>query len=196
MRELDLGPCRGVLHEGEPDSCLVLLPGARYPTRAPLLWFARTAGAERGWSALEVLDLLPAGTPPGEWALDRAQRALNAVTAANVVVIGKSLASAAAGMIADRSLSAIWLTPLLGEPAVVDALARVDRPTLLVGGTADSTWQPGVLPRNPVLETEELEGADHSLELAGDVAGSLEALRRATQRVGAFLDGLANEAVR
>jgi hypothetical protein len=192
--EVDLGPCRGLLHEADPRRCLLLLPGARYPTRAPLLWFARGVGVERGWSALEVLDQLPAGAPPGQWALDRAERALAAVSATEVVVVGKSLASAAAGMVADRGLAAVWLTPLLGEAAVVDAMSRTSRPTLLVGGTADPTWQPGALPQNPVLETEELAGADHGLELPGDVAGSLDALRGVTARIGAFLDGLGDEA--
>ncbi|MGH2953312.1 MAG: alpha/beta hydrolase [Solirubrobacterales bacterium] len=190
MKELDLGPCRALLHEGDRDRCLVLLPGARYPTRAPLLWFARAAGAERGWSALEVLDLLPAGGQPGDWALDRTERALAAAPGADPVVVGKSLASAAAGLVADRGLAAVWLTPLLGEAAVIGGLAQASRPTLLVGGTADGSWRPDASPQNPALETEEIEGADHSLELPGDVSGSLDALRTVTARIGAFLEGL------
>ncbi len=190
MGEVDLGPCRGLLHEGELGRCLVLLPGARYPTRAPLLWFARAAGAQRGWSTLEVLDQLRPDAPPGQWAIDRAERALAAAPGADPVVIGKSLASAVTGLAADRGLAAVWLTPLLGEAAVVDGLARASEPALLVGGTADSTWQPTALPQNPLLEVEEVEGADHGLELAGDVSRSVEALRTVTARIGAFLDRL------
>ena len=48
MKELDLGPSRGALHEGDPARCVVLLPGARYSTRHPLLWFAREA-ADSMW---------------------------------------------------------------------------------------------------------------------------------------------------
>ena len=33
----------------------MLLPGQFYPTRAPVLWFAREAVMAAGWSALEVL---------------------------------------------------------------------------------------------------------------------------------------------
>jgi hypothetical protein len=168
----------------------VLLPGARYPTRAPLLWFARAAGAQRGWSTLEVLDQARPNMPPAQWALDRAQRALAAAPGDDPVVVGKSLASAATGLAAERGLAAVWLTPLLGEAAVIDGLARASEPALLVGGTADPTWQPAALPQNPMLESEEVEGADHGLELHGDVQGSLEALRTVTARIGAFLDRL------
>ena len=83
----------------------------QYTTQAPLLWFAREVAAARGWSALEVLDSLPEGDDPFGWARDRARRALDRVEADEVVVIGKSLASAAAGLVADRVLPAVWLTP-------------------------------------------------------------------------------------
>ena len=104
MRRVDLGPCAGLLHENDPDRCVVVLPGMHYTTQAPLLWFAREVAAARGWSALEVL---PEGDDPSGWARDRARRALDRVQTDEVVVIGKSLASAAAGLVADRVLPAV-----------------------------------------------------------------------------------------
>jgi pimeloyl-ACP methyl ester carboxylesterase len=180
-----------VLHEGDPERCVVLLPGARYPTRAPLLWFAREVAQQRGFSVLEVLDELPAGVNPFEWAQERAHTALDATTANHVVVIGKSLGSVAAGLVADRGLSAAWLTPVLDQEVVLEGLSRASQPTLLVGGTRDSMWQPGRLPDNPALQTVELEGLDHGLQVEGDPFASLEALRRVTATVAEFLDGLA-----
>ena len=54
MRPIDLNPGEAILHEGDPDRCAVLLPGVRYFSQAPLLWFARTAAQAQGWSVLEV----------------------------------------------------------------------------------------------------------------------------------------------
>ena len=48
MRLVDLGPCAALLHEHDPDRCVVVLPGMRYTTQAPLLWFAREAAERHG----------------------------------------------------------------------------------------------------------------------------------------------------
>jgi hypothetical protein len=157
-----------------------------------LLWFAREAAAARGWSALEVLDTLPEGAEPFGWARDRARRALDAVAAySDVVVVGKSLASAAAGLVADRVLPAVWLTPLLNQDRVVDDLSRAPRPALLIGGSADATWVPDALADSGLLEVVELAGLGHSLERAGDPAASLDVLRAVVERIDRFLGELA-----
>ena len=189
MERLDLGPCAALLHEREGDGCAVVLPGAWYPTRAPLLWFAREVALTRGWSVLEVLDELPEGEDPFGWATDRAARALDAAPGDRIAVIGKSLTSAAAGLAADRDLPAAWLTPMLRQPAVTEALGRTRAPTLLVGGTADRDhWDPAALTKNEAVEVVELQGLDHALQAEGDVEASLAALGEVSGRLGAFLD--------
>lgn len=191
MRRIDLGPCAGLLHDGDPQRCAVLLPGMQYSTQAPLLWFARGVALSRGWSALEVLDALPEGDEPFAWARDRARRALDRVgDASEVVVVGKSLASGAAGIVADRLLPAVWLTPLLDEPRVLDDLGRAARPALLIGGSADHAWLPDALPDHGLLEVVHLDGLDHSLERAGDPMASLDALRAVTARIDRFVAAL------
>jgi hypothetical protein len=191
MRRIDLGPCAAVLHDGDLARCAVLLPGMQYSTQAPLLWFARSAALSRGWSALEVLDALPDGDEPFAWARDRARRALDRVSDADdVVVIGKSLASGAAGIAADHLVPAVWLTPLLNRRHVVDDLGRAARPALLIGGSADETWVPDALPDHGLLEVVHLDGLDHGLERRGDPMGSLDALRAVTARIDRFLAAL------
>ena len=191
MRRIDLGPCAALLHAGDPARCAVVLPGMQYSTQAPLLWFARSVALSRGWSALEVLDSLPEGEEPFGWARDRARRALDAAAdAENVVVIGKSLASGAAGLVADRLVPAVWLTPLLNERRVVDDLGRAARPALLIGGSADGAWVPDALPDHGLLEVVHLDGLDHSLERRGDPMASLDALRAVSARIDRFLAAL------
>src|SRR3954471_3767883 len=163
MRRVALGPCAGLLHEHDHDRCVVVLPGMQYTTQAPLLWFAREVAAARGWSVLEVLDSLPEGAEPFAWARDRARRALDHVASvAEVAVVGKSLASGAAGLIADRVLPAVWLTPLLDQPRVVDDLSRAPRPALVIGGSADETWVPDALADSGLLQIMQLDGLAHS----------------------------------
>jgi hypothetical protein len=187
VRRVDLGPCAGLLHENDPDRCVVVLPGMQYTTQAPLLWFAREVAAARGWSALEVLDSLPEGDDPFGWARDRARRALDRAEADEVVVIGKSLASAAAGLVADRVLPAVWLTPLLDRTRVVDDLSRAARPALLIGGSADAVWAPDALADSGLLQVVQLDGLDHSLQRPGDPGASLDALRAVATRIDRFL---------
>jgi hypothetical protein len=192
VRRVDLGPCAGLLHEHDPDRCVVVLPGMQYSTQAPLLWFAREVAARRGFSVLEVLDSLPEGDEPFDWARDRARRALDHAGAREVVVVvGKSLASAAAGIVADRALPGVWLTPLLDREPVAADLARAARPALLVGGSADASWVPAALAENELLEVIELDGLDHSLQRPGDPLASLDALHAVSERIDGFLARLA-----
>jgi predicted alpha/beta-hydrolase family hydrolase len=155
-----------------------------------LLWFAREVAQQRGYTALEVLEEPPPGANLFAWGQERAREALDAAPANRLVVIGKSLGSVAAGLVADRGLPAAWLTPVLDQDVVLEGLSRTSQPTLLVGGTRDSMWQPDRLPENSALQTVELEGLDHSLQVEGDPFASLEALRRVTGAVAEFLDGL------
>jgi hypothetical protein len=173
-----------LLHKGDPQRCVVVLPGVRYFSQAPLLWFAREAAQARGWSVLELTERAPADGDPFDWMRDRAARALDAVDAATVAVVGKSLASAAAPLVTERGLPAAWLTPLLDRPEVVEAVERSRAPTLLVGSPADPTWADYA----GDVEALVLDGLDHSLQVPGDPAASLDVLRDVTAALGRFLD--------
>ena len=190
MRPIDLDPGEAILHERDPERCVVLLPGLHYFSQAPLLWFAREAAQAAGWSVLELSERAPAERDPFEWITERAESALNATSATQVALVGKSLGSAAAPLATQRALPAVWLTPLLIRPEVVAALGATDRPTLIVGSPADPAWSGGELPENEALEVMELEGLDHSLQLEDDPLGSIDVLREVTERVAAFLERL------
>jgi hypothetical protein len=174
------------------SGCAVLLPGAWYPTSAPLLHYAGAAARARGWDVVEQRELLGGhGGDPFAWAIDKAERALEEASGAEkVVVIGKSLGSAAAGLVADRALPAVWQTPLLNDDRVVEQLSRASAPTLLVGSPDDETWDGSRIPDNEAIEVLELQGLNHFLEVPGDPIASIEVLRQVTERTGEFLDRL------
>jgi hypothetical protein len=178
------------IHRPGAERRVVLLPGARYPTRAPLLWFAREVAVARGYGVLELLDEPAAGEDPFAWIRDRAARALEHRPSAQDVVIGKSLSSEVAAIAADRELPAIWLTPLLDRPSVIAGLAAAARPTLIVGSTADPTWRPDAIPENAMIDRAQLDGLDHGLQLPGDPETSLKALRTVVKRIDRFLGAL------
>jgi hypothetical protein len=175
-------------HDGDPNRCAVLLPGVRYFSQAPLLWFAREAAQARGWSVVEVDERAPEGEDPFEWMLGQAERALAATSAELTVVVGKSLGSVAATIVDGP---AVWLTPLLTRPDIAAALATAGSPALLVGSPHDPAWGEGEVPDNPLLEVLELPGLDHSLQVEGDPLGSLDVLRTVIESLGAFLDDAA-----
>lgn len=76
--DVDLGVCRGVRFDRGAEAWVVLLPGARYPTTAPLLWFAREAALERGRNVLAVVDSRDGSTAePQRWAEERADAAIH-----------------------------------------------------------------------------------------------------------------------
>ena len=176
-------------HEGDPQRCAVLLPGVRYFSQAPLLWFAREAAQARGWSVVEVDERAPDGEEPFEWMLAQAERALSATNAELKVVVGKSLGTVAATIVDGP---AVWLTPLLARPDIAAALAAAASPTLLVGSPADPSWGEGRPPDNPLVEVFELPGLDHSLQVSRDPSSSLDVLRDVTRRVAAFFDRVAD----
>jgi hypothetical protein len=175
-------------HEGDASRCAVILPGIRYFSQAPLLWFAREAAQAGGWSVVEVDERAPRDQEPFEWMRGQAERALEAAAGAErIVVIGKSLGSVAATLV---SGPAIWLTPLLDRPEVAEAIGSATAPTLLLGSSADPTWAGGAVPENASVEVLELEGLDHSLQVSRDPIASVDVLRDVTARVGAFLERL------
>jgi pimeloyl-ACP methyl ester carboxylesterase len=183
MEEVDLEVCRGRLWEGLSEKAAVVLPGARYTPGYPLLWFAREAVQQHGWTVLEVWDEWNGDEDPREWVATRAEAALSRA-AGCALMIAKSLSTLATGLAAERSLPAVWLTPLLDRDDVVEGLRGRTAPALLVGGTADVTWRPSLA--QELGEVLQVDRADHSLELPDDPIGSIEVLREITDRIGGF----------
>jgi hypothetical protein len=186
IRPIDLGVCSGYAWDGDPARAAVALPGALLGGM-PSVAFPLYVFVGRGWSAVQVWDeFLDRALDPTAWVRDRAEAAIEAAKGAErLVLIAKSLSTRAAGLAAERAIPAVWLTPLLDDPESVDGLRRRTAPALLVGGTADPTWD-GRLARELSDDVLELPGSDHGLGAGADARALLANLARIVDRVEAF----------
>jgi pimeloyl-ACP methyl ester carboxylesterase len=117
--------------------------------------------------------------------------ALAVEDADHVVVVGKSLGTRAASYAAERGLDAIWLTPLLVEPALAEAIAANAGRQLLVGGLADELWDAAVATElaDNGCDVLAVPDADHAMG-TGDVVRTAEILVEVARAVDRFLAGI------
>jgi hypothetical protein len=164
----------------------VLVPGRGYDLRAPLFAYGRESLTRFGFDVRGVEWRVPQ-LGDGEhlsWVPEQVEAVVDERTG---LLVGKSLGSFAAPVAADRRLPAVWLTPILGDPALVGALRRAGAPFLLIGGTADRLWD-GATARRLTPHVLEVEGADHSMLVPGPMAGSAAVLGRVCTAIEEFVD--------
>jgi len=159
---------------------------------APLPMYAGDVAERRGaqvhrysWSERPAMGL---GPQIVDWVRGEVTTALDGVDG-SPLLIGKSLGTLAATVAADRSLPAVWLTPLLNESWAVDAYARASAPFLLVGGTGDPYWD-GAVARRLSPHVLEVEGANHGMYVPGPLTDSIAVLGQIVVAVEAFLSAI------
>jgi hypothetical protein len=172
----------------------VLFPGLRYTCDMPLLHYTTRLLLERGADVLQLQT--DYNRPDFEAAapLERAQRigadALAGLLAgknqrpySRVVLVGKSIGTLAIGFLlaggAVPDATIIWLTPLLHQPLLVQAACLCHSPMLFAVGDADSTYDHQALERirqATGAAVVVLPGANHSLEVPGDLQQSIRHL--------------------
>ena len=173
---------------------MLVLPGRRGGPSVPPLFYPTVAAMRRGadpslveWRDIDELDsLTPEKIIP--WIERQAAPAFDAIEPDASVVIAKSLGTLAAMEVARRSIPAIWVTPLLTNPDVVESLRRATAPFLLVGGTADGFWD-GAIARSLTPHVLELPGVDHGLLLPGPLRLSAANIGSLSDAAETFLDG-------
>ncbi|MGV8911702.1 MAG: hypothetical protein ACOH14_03720 [Rhodoglobus sp.] len=167
----------------------VLLPGAGYTVMGPLLYWCAELLAQAGWHVQGV-----------EWTLD--DNALSdphafagsAVAAAfseappssRRIVVAKSFGCFALPWARSNDISGIWMTPVLTDERVRQALIEASPADLAIGGGADPVWLPDTIAatRATVISVPH---ATHSLAIPGDWRASLEAQHTAFESIAGHL---------
>lgn len=169
----------------------IVLPGGSFGAGTPLLHWTSMALTQHGWSVRtaswdeEALELGPA-----DHVIAVATSALERVPSSlPVLVVAKSLGTLALPWAVAEGLPGVWLTPLLDDASVQAAVREVQRPTILVGGTADPYWIRQEMVGKGVSIVE-LADADHGLQRQDDWRGSLLNQVPVFDAIVEFADGI------
>jgi len=171
----------------------IVAPGGGYGPDGPLLMYARVAVQSRGGQVHPIAWKLPRDPDVSKqrrqvaFQVESAVEQVTKATGAAPVIIGKSLGSLAAPLVAELGLAAVWFTPLLTDQPTVAALQQATAPCLVVGGTADRFWD-GAVARSLPAEVVEIDGADHGMFVPGRLAASAAVLGQVITAVEDFLD--------
>lgn len=175
-------------YQGTNGRTAVLLPGRGYSPNHPVLYYAREVLLVQGWSVKEIY-WSPDDLISEEALIERAKAALDEVVDNNPLVLGKSLGSLVLPWVVQQGWPTIWLTPLLNRPELIAALKNVTSKTLLVGGTADVTWDSNVAKAGG-QQVLEMPGADHGLEIPGNPLASIALLSELVETITLFVKNL------
>lgn len=176
------------------DRGMVLIPGANLGPHQPLLNYSWLAGLARRAEAYHVewprdRPSSPDPADSASWVIAHVADVLARFPVRRPVLVGKSLGTYAAELAAERSLPAVWYTPLLSDARCVAALRTEGAPFLLVGGTADPWWD-GALARTLTPHVMEVPDANHGMVLPDlPLARSAAVLGQVVTAVEEFLDG-------
>jgi hypothetical protein len=163
----------------------LVFPGMRYSCDMPLLYYPTQLLLQQG---IDVLQLHPDYTIPefqnaspqvqAQWLATDALAAVQAGRAESgaerLILVGKSVGTITMAYVlnAEPGSVAIWLTPILREPALVEAAKRFSGPSLFIAGTGDTTYDAPTLARIREVTGAEaflIEAANHSLEIPGEI---------------------------
>lgn len=171
---------------------VLVIPGRLYGPAAGVMMYAADVAERRGatvhrhyWSE-EPPD--PFDAVITEWVRKETSPVLDTL-GGTPLLIGKSLGTNAAALAAERSLPAVWVTPLLHLPWVVAALAGATAPFLLIGGTADRAWD-GAEAQRLSPHVFEVDGGDHGMYVPGPLTASIAVLSRFVVAIEEFLDNI------
>ncbi|MFT3871791.1 MAG: hypothetical protein QM714_03955 [Nocardioides sp.] len=167
----------------------IVLPGRQYTPDGPLLFFAAQTALSRGWDVRQVW-----WDPPdrGSWTVDDEIAWVGAELDAavdgyrgKILVVGKSLGTLAAPVARSRGYSAAWLTPLLTEPRLADAMTTYPARQFTVIGSSDPFLDKEVFEALPGERL--LVAGDHILRVPEDPAGMVESHARFVRAFDAWL---------
>jgi hypothetical protein len=194
--------------EGEARRLAIVLPGIGYTADMPVLYYPRALLLEMGADVLAVRYAYNENPEfsrlSGEERMRWVDADVDAASAAGlaqrpyeeITLVGKSLGTLAMAYLLeanDRLAGAdcVWLTPVLADDRLRARIGQRRHHALFVIGTADPYYQPAWLDEVRQAtggDAMVVEGADHSLELAGSVDRSLDVMQQLVRTLRAFFE--------
>jgi predicted alpha/beta-hydrolase family hydrolase len=189
--------------EGLPKGLLVSFPGDNYGMDGPLLYYPSQILWAQGWDTAAITyGYQSAGMPFSPLAiaavLEECQIAVSTIMAerpySRLVLAGKSLGASLVALLCqemalpERTL-AIYLTPPLG-PLFNPVFLGSAQPAYMALGTADRFYNAAALSELQNMKSfrlQQVEGADHSMNIPGDLSASMAAVRMVTEGVVEFI---------
>lgn len=191
----------------ETRKIALVFPGLAYNSTMPLLHYSIQSILATGINVLTV-DYDYSNNPKflkqslrnrSDWLTGDVEAALKFVTKEEnqkvVCLTGKSLGTLALGHLLEkhenlRDAKTIWLTPLIKNPELMEQMLSYMKDAIMVIGTSDSQYDIEIIDRlnaNTLLGGIVVDGADHSLEIQGDVTKSLRVLMQIVTIIQQFL---------
>lgn len=185
----------------------LVFPGLAYNSTMPLLHYSIQAILATGINVLSV-DYDYSNNPKflkqsirarSDWLIGDVEAALKFVTNEEkqdvVCLAGKSLGTLALGHLLEtrkelRDAKTIWLTPLIKNPDLMEQMLSYMKNAIMVIGTNDSQYDSSIIDRlnaNTQLGGIVIDGANHSLEIEGEVIKSLRVLLQIVTIIQQFL---------
>jgi alpha/beta superfamily hydrolase len=196
-------PLPHTFYEGEGAGLLIVLPGLHYGPDGPVLYLLAKQLQEQGWDTLGVTYGFQAAMsfPWTEHAGDMLAECRAALEVAlgrreypRVAIVGKSLGTivlvqlCAQGVVPDGARVA-HLTPPVGNPVFDAAFVETRQPAYIAIGTQDTFYDESALKalteKRPA-SVRVLEGADHGLDVKGDLAATLRVVGRVVEDMSQF----------
>jgi len=189
-------------HEEQPNSLVIILPGAGYTSQAPLLHYSCGIYFSKGYDVLQVNYNYPrefiANLSEDDFYSDVEsvlKKALEDSTYSNFVFIAKSMGTIALSHFITKpefnNAKSIWLTPLIKRNDVYNALLNLKTKAkgLCIVGGIDPTYDSSKfndIRTNKNIESILIEGTNHNLEFDNDVLKSIGAISNIMNNVVKF----------
>jgi dienelactone hydrolase len=191
---------------GQASHLALILPGLLYTCDKPLLYYPTQL---LQWRGADVLQLWRDYSDQYSTSVSREEQAGSIMSDcqalleagrsqkdyAGYILVGKSLGTIGLAyllsQLAGETVAAIWLTPLLQQPRLVQAAANASAPGLFIAGSGDPNYDADAMARirqTTGAESLIIRGADHSMEIRGDMTRSLFAMQKVLQGIADFLD--------
>ncbi|WP_214783410.1 alpha/beta family hydrolase [Exiguobacterium sp. s183] len=188
--------------DSSSDTLVMLLPGYGYTNDSPMFRYTTALCLENGLNVLEInynyrderydsVDVSVAIVDDVRLVIDQV---LQSHSINEYIIVGKSLGTMTMASELTRNVfhdaKLVWLTPLLKQDDIYEAILSHKGKQLVVTGTADQHYVDERMKRLEHLALTELEivkEMNHSLEYTGETYRSLRLLETLLKRVEQFI---------